>query len=107
MAKEKFSKHLVQDREERYITIATKVGFGTVQYSINRTSSDGREIIMELTTTGVVLVRALDKTIITMYCATISIAKGYFGIEKLPRDLLCAILSNQKRGYCGIQSTVF
>lgn len=102
MAKEKFSKHFVQDRADRYVTIASKVGFGTVLYSINRTSSDGREVIMELTTTGVVFVRAMDRTIITMYCATIPIAKGYFNIDKLPRELLFAICTNQKRGYCGV-----
>lgn len=102
MAKEKFSKHLIQDREERYLTIATKIGFGTVQYSVTRTSTDGREVIMELTTTGVVLVRAMDMTIITMYCATIPIAKGYFNIDRLPRELLLTISHNQKKGYCGI-----
>lgn len=102
MAKEKFSKHLMQDRIDRYVIIASKVGFGTVQYSVTRTSTDGREVIMELTTTGVVFVRAMDRTIITMYCATIPIVKGYFNIEKLPRELLFAICSNQKRGYCGV-----
>lgn len=101
--KEKFSKHMVQDRVERYTTIALKVGFGEVVYSIERRrNSDGQMVIMELTTTGVVFVRAMDRTVITMYCATIPIAKGYFGIERIPRDLLLTILHNQKKGYCGI-----
>ena len=101
--REKFSKHMVQDRTERYTTIALKVGFGDVVYSIERRrNTDGQMVIMELTTTGVVFVRAMDRTIITMYCATIPIAKGYFGLERIPRDLLLAILHNQKKGYCGI-----
>lgn len=97
----RFSNHIKLDREERYITIATKVGFGEVIYTTESKNAKGTTK-MELTTTGVVIVRALDATLITLYCATIPIIKKYFRFEKIPRDLYFVVKNNEKRGYCNI-----
>lgn len=100
---EKFSKHMLTDRADRYVLIATKVGFGEVLYTKQRVASDGREVIMELTSTGVTIVRSLDRTIITMYCTTLAYVKIYFDIDHLPKNLLSAIMRNQRNGYCMVK----
>ena len=103
MEKTKFSKHMIQDRADRYVLIATKVGFGEVLYTRQRVASNGHEVIMELTSTGVIIVRGLDQTIITMYCTTLAYAKLYFKLDRLPKNLLSAINRNQRNGYCMVK----
>ena len=104
MEKTKFSRHLVEDRLDRCATIATKVGFGEVLYTSTYSDREGRwhNRTVQLTSTGVCIVRAEDNTIVTMYCATIAIVKSYFKIEKLPRDLFAAIRLNERKGYCNL-----
>lgn len=100
---EKFSKHMLTERADRYVLIATKVGFGEVVIKTDYRTSDGRNTIMELTSTGVVFVRALDGTIITMYCTTLAYAKCYFTKgDQLPKEVYAAIVRNEKKGYCGV-----
>ena len=102
MEKTKFSRHMTEDRADRYVTIATKVGFGEVMYTVERNGQYGL-VTMELTSTGVVIVRgSKDKAIITMYCATVSTVKCYFGLERMPNNLYFSVRSNEKRGYCNI-----
>lgn len=103
MVKEKFSKHMTRDRADRYVLIATKVGFGEVLYTRQRVASNGHEVIMELTSTGVIIVRGLDRTIVTMYCTTLACAKLYFELDRLPKNLLSAINRNQRNGYCMVK----
>ena len=105
MGKTSFSRHMVEDRADRYATIATKVGFGEVLYTSTYSDREGRwhNRTVQLTSTGVCIVRAEDNTIVTMYCATIAIVKSYFRIEKLPRELFAAIRLNEKKGYCNLQ----
>ena len=100
MTKEKFSKHFVEDRADRYVVIATKVGLGEI-HRTRVTSIEGKsDRVLELTTTGVIIVRAMDRTVITVYCATISNAKYICNGEKLPHWLYKTILKNQEKGYC-------
>ena len=101
MEKTKFSRHMTTDRADRYVTIATKVGFGDVLYSVQRNGRYGM-VNMELTSTGVIFVKGLDGYIITMYCATVATIKCYFGLERMPVSLYNSVRSNEKRGYCGI-----
>lgn len=102
MEKTKFSRHMTTDRADRYVTIATKVGFGEVMYTVERDGQYGL-VTMELTSTGVIIVRSSqDRAIITMYCATVSTVKCYFGLERMPTNLYFSVRSNEKRGYCNI-----
>ena len=105
MGKTSFSRHMVEDRADRYATIATKVGFGEVLYTSTYSDREGRwhNRTVQLTSTGVCIVRAEDNTIVTMYCATLAIVKSYFHIEKLPRELFAAIRLNERKGYCNLQ----
>jgi hypothetical protein len=104
MAKTNFSKHMKMDRVDRYATIATKVGFGEVLYTSTYSDKGGRwyNRTVQLTSTGVCIVRAEDNTIVTMYCVTLALAKSYFKLEKMPRDLFAAIRLNERKGYCNL-----
>ena len=104
MGKTSFSRHMVEDRADRYATIATKVGFGEVLYTSTYSDREGRwhNRTVQLTSTGVCIVRAEDNTIVTMYCATVAIVKSYFHIEMLPRELFAAIRLNERKGYCNL-----
>ena len=105
MAKTSFSKHMVEDRVDRYVTIATKVGFGEVLYTSTYSDRNGswKNRTVELTSTGVCIIRAEDKTIVTMYCVTLALAKSYFKIDRMPKELFAAIRLNERKGYCNLQ----
>lgn len=104
MAKSKFSRHIIEDRLDRCATIAAKVGFGEVLYTSTYSDRAGRwrNRTIQLTSTGVCIVRAEDDTIVTMYCATLAAIKSYFRIEKLPKDLLALVRLNERKGYCNL-----
>jgi hypothetical protein len=104
MAKTNFSRHMKVDRLDRYAMIATKVGFGEVLYSSTYSDKDGRwqNRTVELTSTGVCIVKAENGTIVTMYCVTLALAKSYFKLEKMPRELFAAIRLNERKGYCNL-----
>lgn len=104
MGDTKFSRHMTRDREARYLTIATKVGFGEVLYTTTYSDHNNRwrNRTLELTSTGVCIVRAENKTVVTLYCATISTVKTYFKMDRIPPALFAAIRSNEKRGYCNL-----
>ena len=104
MAKTNFSRHMKMDRLDRYATIATKVGFGEVLYSSTYSDKDGRwqNRTVELTSTGVCIVKSENGTIVTMYCVTLALAKSYFKLEKMPRELFAAIRLNERKGYCNL-----
>ena len=105
MAKTSFSKHMIEDRADRYVTIATKVGFGEVLYTSTYSDRNGswKNRTVELTSTGVCIVRAEDKTIVTMYCVTLALAKSYFKLDRMPKELFAAIRLNERKGYCNLQ----
>ena len=96
---EKFSKHLIEEREERYLRIATTIGFGTVVCSKATTLSNGRQGIIEFSSTGVVFVRGVDKTLVTLYVTTIAMARKYLH-DSIPIKLMQVIKRNQQKGYC-------
>lgn len=104
MEKTKFSKHMTMDRLERYATIATKVGFGeTVMTSTCSIFGEHRKHRnLELTSTGVCIVRDPDGTIITMYCAKLSVVKAWFTTERLSKELFTTIRRNERLGYCDL-----
>ena len=106
--KTKFSKHMIEDRMERYAVIATKVGFGEVIFSTIR-EPEGRVTerrLLQMTSTGVCIVRSMEDVVITMFCATISITKCYFPNQELSPALVRTIRFNERKGYCNIQVAV-
>lgn len=106
MASTNFSRHIVGDRVDRYVAIATQIGFGEVKYTTEDGSSMGGRKgvrIVQLTSTGVLMIKGKDDDkLITIYCATVATVKKYFGFQRIPMDIYCAIRSNMKRGLCGI-----
>jgi hypothetical protein len=100
MEKVKFSQHMLTDRVDRYVMIATKVGFGEVLYSTAQKGRPNGTTIAELTTTGVMIVKTAEGTIVTMYCATLATAMHTFNLQRLPSALYKVIVRNQTKGYC-------
>jgi hypothetical protein len=96
------TKHMAQDRLDRYARIATEVGFGRTVMTIKQ--EDRREwcemVTLYLTSTGVLIIRNQQEEIVTMYCPTIKQVKKHFGIERLPQFLFHAICDNYHKGYC-------
>lgn len=65
MKKINFSKHVTEDRMDRYLFIATHMGFGEIIYE---TWDDDKYNYKCITSTGVVLVLSPDKeTVITLF----------------------------------------
>ena len=68
MKKVEFSSHALFDREERIVWIATEVGFGEVVDTITIYDEERNYRRVELTETGVAVIKAIDKEfVITMY----------------------------------------
>lgn len=105
MEKVHFSKHVIMDREERYLLIATKVGFGeivkTTAYNHNHTE---QKRMAKLSTTGVVTIwDEWGKTLITVFCGSLAtIKKIFYPRERMSQDLFNVIRNNEKRGYCSL-----
>lgn len=90
------SRHLLEDRADRLINIATTVGFGEIIYKRKLEKGTGWAVF---TDTGVMLVTDVhDSFIITMYLVSIKQASAIFQGE-IPVDLFDAIKRNQKKGY--------
>ena len=97
------SKHFIEDRAERYATIATKVGLGEVVMTTHRPLPHGEGYrVIELTSTGVFIIKSHDGVVITVYCATLTLVKSYFGVQRLSKGLYNAIRLNERKGYCHI-----
>lgn len=102
MMKVAFTKHMTQDRVDRYVKIATEVGFGRTVMTIKREDRirTSEAVTLYLTSTGVLIIRNQSEEIVTMYCPTVAQAKARFGVERLPQFLFNAICDNYRRGYC-------
>lgn len=101
MQKTKFSKHALNDREDRIIWIATEVGFGEIiDTLIIGDEQRGRRRAC-LTSTGVVIIKAEDKElVITMFCPTVNQVVGWYGNKNIvPIRLLNVCKQNEKRGW--------
>lgn len=96
------TKHMEQDRLDRYARIATEVGFGRTVMTIKEEDRRRQHeiVTLYLTSTGVLIVRNQQEEIITMYCPTVGQVKRHFGIERLPQFLFNAICDNYHKGYC-------
>lgn len=90
------SRHLLEDRNDRLLHIATTTGFGEIMYKCPINNGEGWAVF---TTTGVMMVTDIHDTfIITMYFADISKTNALFH-GKIPEDLLKILKANKKKGY--------
>ena len=101
MKKVTFSKHALEDREERIIWIATEIGFGQVIDTIQIYDVDRSYRRVELTETGVAIIKAVDKEfVITMYLPTRRQLINWYGDKNLvPTRLLNVAKRNEKKGW--------
>ena len=101
MTKTKFSKHALEEREERIVWIATEVGFGQVVDTIQIYDVERSYRRVELTETGVAIIKAIDEElVITMFCPTWRQLANWYGDKNLiPIRLLNATKRNEKRGW--------
>ena len=100
MEKVKLSKHLLEDRSDRVTFILMHTGIGTVIYEKLK---EGRRLC--LTDEGVVLVKGIDDTIITMYYAEMAQARFACEEERIPKAVKSAIERNIKKGWLTAQNT--
>ena len=101
MKKTKFSRHALEEREDRIIWIATEVGFGQVVDTIQIYDVERSYRRVELTETGVAIIKAVDEdVIITMYLPTQrQLVKWYGSKNAVPIRLLNVSKRNEKRGW--------
>ena len=103
MKKVTFSKHALQDREERILWIATEVGFGRVMDTIQIYDADRSYRRVELTETGVAIFKAVDEEfVITLFLPTQRQLIKWYGDKNLvPIHLLNVAKRNEKKGWAG------
>ena len=101
MKKTKFSRHALEEREDRIVWIATEVGFGQVVDTIQIYDAERSYRRVELTETGVAIIKAVDEEIvITMYLPTQRQLINWYGDRNLiPIRLLNVAKRNEKRGW--------
>lgn len=95
MEKMKITKHMTNDRMERYMYIATHMGFGEV---VDEFYEEDKCIC--ITSTGILIVKSADKkTVITMFIAkAYQIIRLYGSREAVPIHLLNVSKDNELKG---------
>lgn len=103
MTKTKFSKHALNDREDRIVWIATEIGFGRVVDTIQIYDVDRSYRRVELTETGVAIIKAVNEEfVITMYLPTQRQLINWYGDKNLvPIRLLNVAKRHEKKGWAG------
>ena len=101
MKKTNFTRHALEEREDRIVWIATEVGFGQVIDTIQIYDAERGYRRVELTETGVAIIKAVDEEfIITMFLPTQrQLAKWYGSKDTVPIHLLNVAKYNEKRGW--------
>ena len=101
MKKTKFSRHALEEREDRIVWIATEVGFGQVIDTIQIYDVKRSYRRVDLTETGVAIIKAIDENmVITMYLPTQRQLISWYGDKNLvPIHLLNVAKRNEKRGW--------
>lgn len=91
------SNHVAHDRMDRVLLIAQKIGWGEIVLAMP--DHDRTDCFIHLTSTGILLVKGKDDTLITAYPASISLVKvmyGYHGYARIPDYLYNRVIKNQK-----------
>ena len=101
MTKQEFSKHILQDRLERMVTIATTIGYGNI-IKVFVTQGKYGKVRQCLTDTGVIIIKEYDsEKILTMYAIrlnrAIALYRSECSTERLPQRIINVILNNEKK----------
>ena len=102
MEKVIFSKHMLQDRTDRYVFIATQLGFGEIIFSKPHQTSAGAGTF-NITSTGVIMIKGYNNTVITMYIGSAEQIRAAYGNNPMPRELVHQIRRNEKRNFILLQ----
>lgn len=102
MEKVVFSKHMLQDRTDRYVFIATQLGFGEIIFSKPHQTSAGAGTF-NITSTGVIMIMGYNNTVITMYIGSAEQIRAAYGKNQIPRELVHQIRRNEKRNFILLQ----
>lgn len=102
MKKVVFSKHMLQDRTDRYVFIATQLGFGEIIFTKPHQTSAGAGTF-NITSTGVIMIMGYNNTVITMYIGSAEQIRAAYGNNQMPRELVHQIRRNEKRNFILLQ----
>lgn len=101
MTKQEISRHIIQDRMERMVLIATTIGYGNI---IREFVTDGKfgKIRQCITDTGVMILKECETDkVITLYAITIDRLIATYRAEapneRVPQYLYKTVLNNQKK----------
>jgi hypothetical protein len=101
MTKQEISRHIIQDRMERMVLIATTIGYGNI---IREFVTDGKfgKIRQCITDTGVMILKECETDkVITLYAITIDRLIATYRAEapneRIPQYLYKTVLNNQKK----------
>ena len=99
--------HFKNDRADRYAFIATTVGLGEVIHSHTQIYSKQYKdpCVVEITTTGVAIIKAPSGAIVSMYILTLSEAERYFETT-IPLILTAIIKANMRKRLHILQNEV-
>lgn len=89
------SEHMSRDNADRFVFIEETVGLGQVIYSTLSTNRYG-ECKIEITSTGVLIVKTMQDKIITLYIGTYAQISWYFPNHKMPFILESIVIKNMK-----------
>ena len=93
------TKHLLEDRMDRVVFIATTIGFGEVVDEFIVEDKKRGQRCECVTSTGVIIVKGMDrKTVITMFIGTVKqLAWLYHGERNIPLSVLKVAKRNEKK----------
>jgi predicted membrane GTPase involved in stress response len=102
------SKHFLTDRADRYAFIATTIGIGTVVHTYRQSFSKyGDEpCTVNITNTGVAIIKNDKGMVVTMYVITLKEAQKYFINNTIPLILNAIIKRNMRNNYHLLQNTM-
>jgi|GEM_PF-6686067 len=101
MTKQEISQHIIQDRLERMVLIATTIGYGNVIKEFVTQGKYGK-VRQCITDTGVVIIKELfTEKVITVYAIRINRAIALYRTEapneRIPQKLYTTIINNEKK----------
>lgn len=101
MTKQEISKHIIRDRMERMVLIATTIGYGNIVREFVTNGKYGK-IRQCITDTGVMILKEYDTNkVITLYVITIDrlivTYRSEAPNERIPQYLYKTVLNNQKK----------
>lgn len=101
MTKQEISRHIIKDRMERMVLIATTIGYGNI---VREFITDGKygKIRQCITDTGIVIIKELETDkVITAYAIRIArliaLYRSEAPNERLPQKLHNVVVNNEKK----------